>query len=141
MTRGRASPKFWFAGEADANLAKTSVTPGNEAAAYNFARNSKDFPVDVANLSDLCNSVLQVNVFKGGSRDTTKDSWVGWFTVDLAELLGGARLKGGFGLTPPSEFLAKPPYTPAGAVPSASAYKGKVQAEFRPSAALEEAGA
>ena len=61
LTRGRPSARFWYAGaDSDANLGKTSVTPGNEAAAYNFVRSSKPFPLDVATLSDLCSSQVQV---------------------------------------------------------------------------------
>ena len=83
---------------------------------------------------------LQINIFKGGSRDPAKDSWIGWFLVDLSELLSGTRLKGSFGLTPVSAYLAPPPFSPAGAQVGTAIYIGKVQAEFKPAPALEEAG-
>ena len=61
VTGSRLSSRFWFAGdEKESNLGKTSVVGGNENAPYSFARNSKDFPVDNATLSEFSSSFLQV---------------------------------------------------------------------------------
>jgi tetratricopeptide (TPR) repeat protein len=61
-------------------------------------------------------------------------------TIDLADLLHGTRLKGGFNITPPSQFLTPPPYSPHGAQMSSNAYRGTLQLEVRPNPVLEEAG-
>lgn len=96
-----------------------------------------------------CNSIrpsdgcaLQVSVYKGGARDSTKDVLLGFFTLSLRALITGSKVKGKFPLLPPSQQPAGASLGGAGAAPAAGAaaaalYSGTVAAEIRGDAALE----
>ena len=61
---GVPSALAWYAGE-DANLARTSVTNGNEQAAYNYARTSKPLALTEAAVSSLVASTVVVRLLRG----------------------------------------------------------------------------
>jgi len=123
---------LWYAGS-DVNLARTSVTNGNEGVAYNYARKSKSVVLTEEGVTSLLNTRLVVLVFKGGARDSGVDPLIATMSIPLSALHDTDRLKGAFPLLPPSAAL----YAPLGIHTSSVAYTGTLSCEVRPSAQLE----
>ncbi|KAA0150226.1 hypothetical protein FNF29_05466 [Cafeteria roenbergensis] len=138
---GRPWDELWYGRAAaedgsDANLAKTSVTNGFEAA-YNYKRRSK--PVDIKHIAErLPGARMEVTVFKGAARDPSADTPIGHASLLLAPLASGRPIERRLQLLPPPAPAAASASGAATPSPGGSPSKG-AKAAAAPAPAAEAA--